>query len=441
MRKIIILLLQFIVTIGCSNAQVSLNKYQTTFDKLQLQSDFNQLVNELETHPAVNEFISKSEWNNLIKRQREKIQDRMMITEFNKICAPIVTKIGCGHTNLYNLEYNADTKKYLVYLPYKVEIIGDEVFITKNLSYNNPIDLGAKIIKIDGINITDLTNFIISCVSADGYDMNYKKRMTSKGFTYYLHSLFGIKNEYQITYELNGKIYEKTIELNKLLPAQNETNGIADNPELIFDIDENSKTAIITIKSFSFYNNVVYFKSFIDDCLIKIQRKNLNYIIIDLRGNQGGDPYCSSYLLRAISNKPIAYYKNDKNYPELLKPQPSLGHNLKSKPYILIDGFGFSSTGHFGALVQQHKLGTFVGEEMGSTYSCNVAQKNVTLHNTKLFLQVAQKIVAVRVNAQNFDKRNGIVPDIPIKRTLATVLSNKDETLEYLLKQFTETKK
>ena len=440
-NKIIYITLIISIVFSCRNeAQVDINRYKKVFTENQLLEDFNILVEELEKHPAANQFISKEEWKKIVREQFYKIKDSMRIEDFHRICAPLVAKIGCGHTNIYNLQYNNDTKKTLIYLPYRFEIVDDKVFIIENLSTNKVIPLGSEVIAINGISITKIKDFILSTISADGYNLNYKTRMASKGFTYYYHTLFGINDKYQITYLSKAKRAVLKLSLSELIAAPNFKNKFNEEDPLSLKIYSNQDIAVIKIGTFSFYDKLDYFKNFIDRSFQKINDKKITNVIIDLRGNQGGDPYCSAYLLRAISDKSIVYYADDQNYPDLLKPQPPLNFNLKAKPYILIDGLGFSSTGHFAALVKYHDIGLFVGEELGSTYSCNAVQKNITLNNTKLFLQVAQKTVDVKVDPNLFSKKKGIIPDIEIKRTLNSILSENDETLNHVLKILNQSK-
>jgi len=422
--KFALLSLIFLVT-SCQGQNHEVKK---RFSKLELEQDFHQLVKELETHPQINTFISQSDWDSFIKNQKAKLREGLTIEEFYKICLPIVAKVGCGHTNLYNLKYNAATKKSLVYLPYRVIIENGKLYVIENLSTNKSIPLGARIESINGKPIQEIIAFIVSAMPADGYNKSYRRRMASKGFTYYYHALYGINDYNTLSYVHNGKTKKLAFKCSELIPLEGQTEKKA--KKLDFKIDQETNAGIITIKTFSFYNNVAHFQKFIDSTFTTIKKQRIENIIIDLRGNQGGDPYCSSYLLRAIANKPIQYYKDDTSYPKLLVPQKSLGYKLANKPLILIDGFGFSSTGHVAALIQEHNLGVFIGEELGATYSCNGAQRNTALGKTELFLQVGQKVVDVEVDPSKYDKTKGIKPNIEVKSNIQSTLDKRDIVLE-----------
>ncbi|MEL6537894.1 MAG: S41 family peptidase, partial [Bacteroidota bacterium] len=346
-------------------------------------------------------------------------------------CLPVVAKVGCGHTNLYNLEFNAATKKSLVYLPYRFFIEDKTLYVIENLSANKSIPLGARIESINDEPIQEIIDFILSCMPADGYNQSYRRRMASKGFTYYYHALYGINDQNKVSYTFENTEHELAFKCSELIPVENEVKEAV--KPLDFQINEELNTGTLTVKTFAFYNNQSQFYNFIDSTFAIIESEELENLIIDLRGNQGGDPYCASYLLRSIANEPIQYYKDDTNYPELLVPQKSLGYELVNKPLVLIDGFGFSSTGHIAALIQEHNLGTFIGEELGSTYSCNGAQRNTTLEATGLFLQVGQKVVDVEVDPARYDKTKGIMPEIEVVSSVQSTLDNRDLVMERAL--------
>ncbi len=45
------------------------------------------------------------------------------------------------------------------------------------------------------------------------------------------------------------------------------------------------------------------YKTFLDKSFSILVTKKVEHLIIDLRGNSGGDPYCGSYLLEYIAKK------------------------------------------------------------------------------------------------------------------------------------------
>ncbi|MBO9699960.1 MAG: hypothetical protein J7604_07100 [Sporocytophaga sp.] len=202
---------------------------------------------------------------------------------------------------------------------------------------------------------------------------------------------------------------------------------------LCFKVLEDGNTAVITIKSFVYYDRLEYFKAFVDECFQKINEKCITNLIFDHRGIGGGDPYCSSYLLSYLINKPVKYFDKAHPYYDKLKVLMNPAENaFKGKLFILIDNGGGSTSGHLNALIKYHKLGLFIGQETCATYTCNAASKNFLLGYTKLELSVAQ--ITNVVDVKPLPKNRGIIPDFEIKPSLEDVVFGRDAVMDYALR-------
>jgi C-terminal processing protease CtpA/Prc len=201
---------------------------------------------------------------------------------------------------------------------------------------------------------------------------------------------------------------------------------------LAFDIRENISTAIMTIPDFAYYDAREKFYGFVDGSFAEIKNKGIRNLIIDLRRNNGGDPFCSVRLFAHIAHEPVPYFsKPYGRYALLAKPVPLRENRFKGKLYVLIDGGGASTTGHLLGLLKYHKIGTLVGEETGATYVCHDAHNSFQLKNTRFQVSVATGTFASAV--QNLPKDRGILPDIPVSSTPQDMAAGKDTILEYAL--------
>ena len=130
------------------------------------------------------------------------------------------------------------------------------------------------------------------------------------------------------------------------------------------------QTAIVNINSFVFYNDTAKFNKFVDSSFGKVHEKQIPNLILDLRQNVGGDPFCASYLFSYLAQKPFIYYAESYEwYPTLAKlisPKPNA---FKGKLYVLISGNCLSSAGHFIALLKYHGIGVLIGNETGGNYT------------------------------------------------------------------------
>ena len=154
-------------------------------------------------------------------------------------------------------------------------------------------------------------------------------------------------------------------------------------------------------------------------------------LIVDLRGNSGGDPYCANYLLSYLAKKPFKYFdKKYEGYGILNQPTTISKNHFSGKLYTLIDGGGFSTTGHLGALLKYHKIGTLVGVETGASYECHDNTKIVKLENTGLQLYIPTQTYTVAVKGMSMGK--AIIPDIPVKIKVSDLLKKEDSIKKLL---------
>ena len=156
-------------------------------------------------------------------------------------------------------------------------------------------------------------------------------------------------------------------------------------------------------------------------------------MIIDLRNNGGGDPFCGSYLMQYIADKPYTYFHKDvRRYADLKKTIHPNANGFKKKPYILTNGLCSSTTGHFCSIVKENNFGVFLGDETGATYTCNDNSKLYTLKNTGLQLSVARN--TYKTTAGSLSNEQGIIPDHYVIPDIDNILNNTDTVLNYTIK-------
>ncbi|MEZ5000643.1 MAG: S41 family peptidase [Bacteroidales bacterium] len=202
------------------------------------------------------------------------------------------------------------------------------------------------------------------------------------------------------------------------------------NPELSLETDSKTKTAILTIDSFIYYDRRDYFSNFLDSCFREINNDGITKLVIDLRNNDGGDPYAAAALFSHLEPEPLPYYAEPYNhYEELADPIPLSANRYTGRLAILISGRCFSTNGHFCALLKYHHIGTLIGTPAGATYKCNGGRDGVrTLENSKIMLYFTRASYAVAVTGM--DKHIPVMPDILIEETPGDIAAGRDPAME-----------
>ena len=199
-----------------------------------------------------------------------------------------------------------------------------------------------------------------------------------------------------------------------------------------------------------------------------IQAKASRVLILDVRGNGGGESELGGMLFSYLMEKPFHYYddilitKNcgmqysfakyaddgrDYIVPQGLAQLRADGKSLlslqqPSKPiftgpvYILINGGCLSTTAEFLTEVHVHHRASFIGEESaGCYYGPNSPTVRITLPNTKLgiFIPLLAGYMSVGGNHEH-DPARGIIPDFPVTRTISDLLAGVDRDFALALK-------
>ncbi len=195
---------------------------------------------------------------------------------------------------------------------------------------------------------------------------------------------------------------------------------------------EDGSYAVLTIKDFGYYGDVDAFREPVEDFFARLKRDGIGNLIIDVRGNDGGDPYCSSFIVSHVIAEPVRYFATGTRfYTDLVKPIPVPRHVFTGELFVLTDGWCFSSTGHMLSLLRCHRRGVFVGEESGGSSACNDASKEHVLKHTGLRLNLPRRTFATSASCLPYGR--GIPPDIEVQPTIHDLIAGRDIVLEKVI--------
>ena len=129
------------------------------------------------------------------------------------------------------------------------------------------------------------------------------------------------------------------------------------------------------------------------------------HLIIDVRGNGGGEPDMSVALISHLVDAPFVYFKKGLGYGNLFVATAPHAVHFGGSVQVLIDGGCFSTTGHFCSMVRHHKLAVFVGETGGGTYRCHDNSTDFVLRHTGIQLRIARTTYETAVPDHDVSER------------------------------------
>jgi Peptidase family S41 len=406
---------------------------ETKYSRTAMKADFYQLLAQIEkNHPALYDFTGKDEYQVVVQQQFKKISDSAAVTDFYKILLPLVVKIGCGHSQLWLPQW-VWKDSAAGFLPLRLFIEKGRVYVVRNLSSVTGIKMPVEVTGINGTTIPELLDTMNSFISTDGNNVSAKRDYLN---TSWFNGLLAIALDFPKEYIIDTKRSSGESGRQIKLPALNlETyNRLEAWPSSTpkFLIDSLNNTGILTIRSFAYYDSVAGFRHFIDSFFAKVKKQHIHSVILDLRDNNGGDPFCSAYLLAYLSRVPVPYYSESyEGYGELAKPIPLATNHFDGDLYTLINGNCFSSTGHLCALMKYHHLGKFIGSETDGTYTCNDNSTYVSLNNTGIQLRIARNSFSVAV--KGIPRFKGISPDFPVENTVKDNIAGRDSAKSFAM--------
>jgi tetratricopeptide (TPR) repeat protein len=416
------------------------DKFSKVYQEDEYREDLDQLGKKITTtHPNVFKFISEKDFWELIEEKKNLITSKTTFAEFIWHCDEIIASVNCSHTSVSGFYQEMEMLPVELSFPLKTRWINEQLFVIDPMDNESKVNLKDEITSINGIPVIDLLKKIYKHLPSQGYIETTKRHLFNVWSTCFIPYAMNFPATYTIT--LKGS--EKPIVLSK---AQEKAILHSDpsiqhcNKNLCLEFLHNDKTALLTIGSFDYYkfrNSYKYFKDFIDSCFLEINSKKSKNLIIDVRRNGGGSSSASIHLLRYLVDKPFTYSSNvqikGKNVlvegEESVKPYDN---RYDGKLYFLIDGVGNSTTGHFMSIAKVLKLGTIIGEELGSNQFCTGGGKTFRLSHTKLVYSVAED--TYESMATSLPDETGILPDIYVTQSIDDYLNRIDAVKENTFK-------
>lgn len=470
-----------------SSCTVGKNSYNPNkkFSPEQLQQDYELFRDILEeSHPSLYWYTPKDSVDYYFKVGENRLRDSLPEYKFRNVLSYVLAQIRCGHTSVRASKgatrYAERTRSWM--FPLSIKAWKDTVVITSNISRKDTnVMRGALLKSIDNKPISDIVDSMFQYISADGYNLTHKYQTLSNGgvFRSMYGSVYGLKAKTRIEYIDTSGVLKKT-ELSLGMPIV-DTAAIRrqkEHPtpkkdrkrqELLSQrnlrIDSSISTAFLEVNTFSSGNKL---RPFFKSTFKKIHQQNIRHLVVDVRGNGGGNVLLSNLLTKYISNKPFKisdslfalkrksdYRKYENNYFVnhlfllFLTHKGSDGHyhfshyeNKYFKPkkknhfdgttYILIGGNTFSAATLFTKAVADQSNVIVVGEETGGGAYGNTAWliPDVTLPNTKVRFRLPLFRLVIDKNAQ---RGRGVMPEVEAGPSVKAIRKNEDYKMDRVL--------
>jgi hypothetical protein len=481
-------LVALIVLTGCTASRQAFRP-DKKYSPAELQTDYTVFRNILEEqHPSLYWYTPKDSMDYYFELGKSRLNDSMTEPQFRTLLSYVISKINCGHTTTrYSRKYTKylDTIRAARSFPLAFKLWKDTMVVSANLNRKDSLLTRGTIIRtINGIPQEKLTDTLFQYLATDGYnEVSKYQQLSNRGnFGGWYRNVFGLPNRFSIGY-VDSLGNERQASVPLYNPASDTGRAIFSGPKLTkkeqrrlsllavrnVQIDTTLQSAFMTLNSFSRGNLL---KSFFKKSFKSLKKNNIKHLVIDVRGNGGGDASLSTQLTRylidhnfKLSDSLYAVRRSSKygkriqnqwiywsimqfltrkradgnyhfGYFERHYFKPKKKDHFDGNVYILIGGNSFSATTLFaGALKGQDNV-KLVGEETGGAAYGNSAWMipDVTLPITGVRFRLPKFRLVVNKNWPK-DGR-GVQPDIislPTVDAIKRGIDYKVETVRQLI--------
>lgn len=476
MNKFWVALIYLLVTLSAASCRRSYDP-SAKFTPDHLREDFRLLRQSLEAaHPGLYRHVSKNELDQVFLRAENSLDRPLDVFEFYRVLTPAVAAIRCGHTNveLPGFVKERDPARAASF-PALVKIIGGKIFIWRDLADKNSGLAGKEILSINNVPSAQIVSTMLAAAGGDGDIQTSRiRRIEGWNFIEKLRPLVGLQSPFELSVSdpTDGRPARVRLDgLDLSVLGRNwetwfpQDRRPARSGELEF-IDEGN-IARMTVREFGGFVDDEQrrgLEEFYRDSFRQIAANKTEVLILDLRGNGGGDDRLGTLLLSYLLDKPFVHYRDivarntffaldtwvrlpykterrEDNlyhiidYPNLGVLQPS-SPAFSGKVYVLMDGGSFSTAAEVITQLHDHRRAEFIGEEAGGAYDGNNSGtiSPVTLPNTKIILFVPLMSYYLAVGGGE-DNSRGVRPDYPVDYSISDYLANTDKGMSLALER------
>jgi C-terminal processing protease CtpA/Prc len=201
----------------------------------------------------------------------------------------------------------------------------------------------------------------------------------------------------------------------------------------------NPNVAIITIKSLSKGRFKAYHQDFdktIDQYFEQIRKKGTENLIIDVRGNEGGNNPEKVYSYIAGKNS-ISTDSHNNGKKTILPAKNS----FQGKVIILANERSISAQETFVSIFQNNKRGLTIGRSTPGCYKrlCGGKKRRLVLPNSRHEIRIPLN-ASYRTYKDKVDyiEGEGLPPDIKVEENIDDILKGKDSAIELAISKLRE---
>ncbi|MEN8700162.1 S41 family peptidase [Bacillus infantis] len=404
-----------------------------------MKKDFEFIKTKiLEIHPDPKRNIDN--WDKGVREIEKQLGRPLTAGEFAHVLMRFTSKLKDAHTTVFpSAEMLGKSKTF----PAALEWVQEGLVVTK--SFDSSLKAGDLILKMGGHSPEELNEKLSKLISAEHEYWEKKTSLVLFHYDIFLKGLSITEKDHTIktTIERDGKQLKAAV---KLLDNNPSTSGHS---------KEWFNWEILQDRNIAYFNldlclDSISYQSAVDAFFLETVEKGIDNIVIDLRGNDGGETAVTNSFLKhlpASTIQSVGYltkystdaanrygYRRTKGMHII---PTSKVENFQEAPifpgkvYIASDSGTFSSAAQFAAMFQDNQLAEVIGEPSGGNPEGFGDIIILSLPYSKFDLGISHREY-FRPSPEN-RQLPYVEPDVKIEKTRKDIISGQDGQLERIL--------
>ncbi|HLI76202.1 MAG TPA: S41 family peptidase [Acidobacteriaceae bacterium] len=467
---------------------------KTFIPAAKLQGDVSVLRSAMEKlHPGLYRYRSKKEMDRAFDRLSRDFRHGKTLEQVYLRLSIFAAQIRCGHTYLNPSNQPEDVRSALIgrarKLPFLYRWVGQRMVVTRDFTPGHLLPRGTEIVSVNSMRSADLLTRLMEVSSADGG--NDAKRVALSEETgdsvnelpdIFFPVLFGDGTALRLRIRRYGERQRHDLTVSMLTSEQRAAAFALTHPDggearftLTYMPDG---AALITMPTWVMYHSPWDWRAWLNASFDEIIARKSPALVLDIRGNTGGDDVGSVLLSRlapaATPQPPFVRLVRYRRVPDDLLPYLSTWDSrfkdwgnsavdlpepwptappvryfrqideaatdsgpapprerFRGRVYVLTDASNSSATFMFARTVQEERLGTLVGGPTGGNRRGinGGAFFFLTLPNSHL--EIDLPLIGYFPQAVQAD--GGVQPDVEIEPTIRSLATGEDPVLAQVM--------
>lgn len=431
-----------------------------------------------ETHPSLYRFSSKVQFDSLFNLVESNLHAETTDLDFFRSISKITALIREGHSYVQppkNLSSGIQDKALF---PFEVFVKDTSLIIKKSRSNELKYLEKATIYAINGESVKSILKTLSesTCTVSTFNDSGLKSRLSLyNNFALAYYYFVDTTSSFQLSFQANSLIKRTSLKIEGINTKLNSTIypelPSEPKPPYYLKIDQQNSLATIRISSFAYWvvgKKMKDYSKFFKETFATLQEQKIKYLVIDVRGNRGGEEMLAGELLTYLIDYEFNIYKyckagslefdfinslpntnqikltkgnyiaTDSGYimkkADFLKTYtPQKENQFNGEVYFLSDGICASACNIFLALAKTHEVGKIIGQESGGAFGDVDGRHRIkfSLPYSKIF--VSYPVWGMRLNTSGGDRHRGVIPDIEVSKTIQDIVLGRDAEMEIVL--------